>query len=192
MLPIRQAAAAFSFLIVVLVVGAEAKSLQKIDTRMAGQEARWIFVGSEHPWKQRKDGVILSPIWGILGEADAPRYFERYGPYADDLTREDYAFLSDEILSDLDLSVDFQIRYGSVTNMGIGLRAQDGRRMYCVQVADMGRKGFSFHVSLWLQDAAGFRTARPRARTKVMGGRWKKRCVPFSFADQAPAVLPQL
>ena len=141
-----------------ITASSHAEILQQIDTRMAGQQARWTFVGSEHPWKQREDGVILSPLWAILGETEAPGYFKSRDAYADDLTREDFAFLSGEVVRDLDLSVEFQIRYGSVTNMGVAFRALDSRRMYCVQVEDMGRKGFSFHVSLWVQDAAGFRT----------------------------------
>ena len=153
----RNAATVMLLLLLVIVVGSHAETLSKIDTRMAGQLERWNFVGSEHPWKQREDGVILSPIWKILGEAEAPGYFKGRSAYADDLTREDYAFLSSEVVEDLDLSVEFQIRYGSVTNMGLAFRAMDSRRMYCIQVEKMGRKGYSYHVSLWVQDAAGFR-----------------------------------
>ena len=131
--------------------------MNEINTQMAGAEERWTFLGSDNPWKQRADGVILPPIWAILGEADAPLYFKTYASYADDLTREDYAFLSSAILGDLDLSVDFQIRSGSVTNMGVGIRAQDSRSMYCVIVEDMGRKGYSFGVTLWMQDGTGLR-----------------------------------
>ena len=128
-----------------------------IDTQMAQRSDRWTFVGGAHPWKQRADGVMLPPIWAILGEADAPGYFANYGAYADDLTREDYAFLSGEVLSGIDLSVDFQIRYASVANMAVAFRAQDSRRMYVVVVNDMGRKGYSFDVKLWRQDEHGFR-----------------------------------
>ena len=137
-------------------VAAEGANMKRVATTMQGREDRWTFVGAEHPWKEREDGVMLPPIWKILGEADAPAYFKTYGAYADDLTREDYAFLSGETLGDVDLSVDFQIRYAAVCNMGVAFRAQDSRRMYCVRVEDMDRKGYSFRVSLWIQDTHGF------------------------------------
>ena len=135
----------------------DAAAMMKIDTTLTGNEKDWTFVESDQLWKQRDDGVFLPPIWKILGEADAPGYFKGYSAYADDLTREDYAFLTRPVLADIDLSVDFQIRYAAVVDMGVAFRAQDSQRMYVVVVNDMGRKGYAFHVALWLQDSNGFR-----------------------------------
>jgi BNR repeat protein len=124
--------------------------LTPVDSRFRGHESQWTFVGSEHPWKQGDEGVLRSPTWDLFGPG-------KYGAYVDDLTRDDYAFLN-PVLGDTDLSVDFQIRSGSVTNIGVALRAQDSLRMYCVQVDDIdSRKAFAFHVSLWRQDVHGFR-----------------------------------
>ena len=131
--------------------------MKTFNTAMRGREDHWTFVGSEHPWKQREDGVILSPFWAICGEADAPGYFDHPLTDGDDLAREDYAFLHGATVGDLDLLIDFQIRRAGVVNMGVGFRAQDSVRMYCVQVNDMLHKAHGFDVTLWLQDGEGFR-----------------------------------
>ena len=79
------------------------------------------------------------------------------GRYGDLLKREDFAFPSREVLTDSELSLEFQTFYWSVTNLSIILRAQDDRRFYCVQFNDMGRKGSSYAVRLYVQDGSGYR-----------------------------------
>ena len=116
-----------------------------LEPRLDRDRRSWTFIGSED-WSQDSRGVLFSPVWN-----------QRKARYGDLLKREDFAFPSKEVLTNTDLSLEFQTFYWSVTNLSIILRAQDDRRFYCVQFNDMGRKGSSYAVRLYIQDGSGYR-----------------------------------
>ena len=116
-----------------------------LQPQLNGDRDSWTFVGSED-WSQDSRGILYSPVWN-----------QRKARYSDLLKREDFAYPTREVLSDTDLSLEFQTFYWSVTNLSIVLRAQDDRRFYCVEFGDMGRKGAKYAVRLFVQDGSGYR-----------------------------------
>ena len=125
--------------------GGGSQDVVSLEPRLEGDHGSWTFIGSED-WSQDSRGVLFSPVWN-----------QRKARYGDLLKREDFAFPSKEVLTNTDLSLEFQTFYWSVTNLSIILRAQDDRRFYCVQFNDMGRKGSSYAVRLYVQDGSGYR-----------------------------------
>ncbi len=113
--------------------------------RLADDRKSWTFVGSEE-WSQDSQGILFSPVWN-----------QRKARYSDLLKREDFAYPGREVLSDTDLSVEFQTFYWSVTNVSIIFRARDSVQFYCVEFYDMGRKGPKYGVRLFVQDSSGYR-----------------------------------
>ena len=116
-----------------------------LQPQLSGDRDAWTFAGSED-WSQDSSGILYSPVWN-----------QRKARYSDLLKREDLAFPSKEVLTDTDLSLEFQTFYWSVTNLSIVVRAQDDRRFYCVEFDDMGRKGSKYSVRLFVQDGSGYR-----------------------------------
>ena len=138
--------------------GGGSRDVVSLEPRLEGDHGSWTFIGSED-WSQDSRGVLFSPVWN-----------QRKARYSDLLKREDFAYPSKEVLTNTDLSLEFQTFYWSVTNLSIILRAQDDRRFYCVQFNDMGRKGSSYAVRLYVQDGSGYRRDiasgfRPSSRT---------------------------
>ena len=125
--------------------GGGSQDVVSLEPRLEGDHGSWTFIGSED-WSQDSQGVLFSPVWN-----------QRKARYGDLLKREDFAFPSKEVLTNTDLSLEFQTFYWSVTNLSIIVRAQDDRRFYCVQFNDMGRKGSSYAVRLYVQDGSGYR-----------------------------------
>ena len=116
-----------------------------LQPRLERDRRSWTFAGSED-WSQDSRGILYSPVWN-----------QRKARFSDLLKREDLAFPSQEVLTDTDLSLEFQTFYWSVTNLSIVVRAQDDRRFYCVEFDDMGRKGSKYSVRLFVQDGSGYR-----------------------------------
>jgi len=122
---------------------------RRLDTRLGGNESRWQFVGVPQ-WKQDAEGIIYPPAWPAA-------QITVVGAYSYDLAREDYGFLTGEVLADVELSVAFKQYYSSVVNGGVVFRAVDSARCYVADVEDMGRKGQDYKVTLWRQDKTGYR-----------------------------------
>ena len=125
--------------------GGGSEDVVSLEPRLEGDHGSWTFIGSED-WSQDSRGVLFSPVWN-----------QRKARYGDLLKREDFAFPSKEVLTNTDLSLEFQTFYWSVTNLSIVVRAQDDRRFYCVEFDDMGRKGSKYSVRLFVQDGSGYR-----------------------------------
>ena len=121
------------------------REVVSVEPRLDRDRRDWTFVGSED-WSQDGQGVLYSPVWN-----------QRKARYSDLLKREDFAYPSREVLTDTEISLEFQTFYWSVTNLSIVLRAQDDRRFYSVEFDDMGRKGSKYAVRLFVQDGSGYR-----------------------------------
>ncbi len=128
--------------------------LPEVDARLAGHEGDWTFVG-DPSWTEDRLGVMYPPVWSNPRFDADPALVPDH--YAHPLAREDYAFLSAHPLSDTDVSVDFWCPYGSVLHGGIVFRAADSARCCVLDLADLGRKGQAYELSLWAQDGSGFR-----------------------------------
>jgi photosystem II stability/assembly factor-like uncharacterized protein len=128
--------------------------LPEVDARLAGHEGDWTFVG-DPSWTEDRLGVMYPPVWSNPRFDADPALVPDH--YAHPLAREDYAFLSAHPLSDTDVSVDFWCPYGSVVHGGIVFRAVDSARCCVLDLADLGRKGQAYELSLWAQDGSGFR-----------------------------------
>ena len=127
---------------------------------LSNQEG-WTFVGVPK-WKQDQEGHIYPPVWSYPNFDPDPSAVPN--AYAHELAREDYAFLTSELLGDTDVSVDYKCPYGSVIHGGIVFRAVDSARCYVLEINDMGRKGHHYELVLWLQDGAGYRKELARGR----------------------------
>lgn len=121
------------------------REVVSIEPRLDRDRSAWTFVGSED-WSQDGQGVLYSPVWN-----------QRKARFSDLLKREDFAYPSREVLTDTEISLEFQTFYWSVTNLSIVLRAQDDHRFYCVEFDDMERKGPRYAVRLFVQDGSGYR-----------------------------------
>lgn len=114
---------------------------------LTGNEAAWSFSGSRD-WTQDGDGILYSPVWNQY----------RVRKKGNDLLkREDFAYPSQEALSDTDISVEFRTYYWSVLSTGIAFRAQDSHQLYLVEFYDTERKGPQYSVRLFVQDGFGYR-----------------------------------
>ncbi len=137
-------------------------SFIRLNTALTCSDENWTFIG-QPGWKQDFEGMIYSPTWSLpnfdQGHSCVPNL------YAHELAREDYAILSAQPLADTDVSVDYKCPYGSVIHGGVVFRAVDSSRFYVVDVTDMGRKGHYYELTLWRQEASGYR--RELARGQV-------------------------
>ena len=133
--------------------------------QLNGNKDSWTFVGDTQ-WSQDSNKIIYSPVWK-----------QRKDRYSDLLKREDIAYPSPEVLTDTDLSVEFQTFYWSVTNVSIVVRAQDSVRFYCVEFRDLERKGAKYEVRVFLQDQSGYRRdiATGLAPHSELPARWVQR-----------------
>src|SRR5262250_1121172 len=68
---------------------------------LTGHEADWTFVGSKD-WSQGADGILYSPVWNY-----------RLTKRPDLLKREDFAYPTTKIFSEIDISVEFKTYYWS-------------------------------------------------------------------------------
>ena len=121
----------------------------------------WTFVGVPK-WMQDHEGHIYPPVWSYPNFDPDPQAIPN--PYAHELAREDYAFLTSRVLGDTDVSVKYKCPHGSVIHGGIVFRALDSARCYILDVTDMGRKGHQYELVLWLQDETGYRKELARGR----------------------------
>ncbi|MBI2190562.1 MAG: exo-alpha-sialidase [Planctomycetes bacterium] len=133
----------------------------RLNTALAANERNWTFVGTPG-WKQSAEGLIYPPTWSLPAFDEDPHGVPNL--YAHELAREDYAFLSSQALADTDISVEHKCPYGSVIHGGVIFRAMDTCRFYVVDIVDMGRKAQDYELTLWRQDAAGYRKVIARGR----------------------------
>ena len=127
----------------------------RINTTLKGNEQNWTFIGVPK-WNEDHEGCIYTPVWSYPNfnrDPDRPP-----SSYAHELAREDYALLTSCPLGDTDISIDYKCPYGSVIHGGIVFRAVDSTRMYVLNIEDLGRKGHYYELTLWRQDASGYRT----------------------------------
>jgi len=128
----------------------------RLDATLTDDESNWTFIGDPN-WRQDRDGVIHPPVWQQdnfdRGPTEAPNL------YAHELAREDYAILAHQPLGDTDVSVQYTCPYGSVIHGGIVFRAMDSARCYVLDIADLGTRGQEYELTLWLQEASGYRKA---------------------------------
>ena len=110
----------------------------ELDTLLIGGERDWTFIGVPK-WKQDMVGVIYPPVWS--NPRFDPDPAGRPDSYADELAREDYAFLTSQPLGETDVSVEFKYFYSSVVNGGIVFRAADSSRCYVIDIESRGHKG---------------------------------------------------
>lgn len=128
--------------------------LPEVDARLAGRERAWTFIG-DPSWKEDRLGIVSPPVWSNPRfDPDPTRVPDHY---AHPLAREDFAFLSSRPLADTDASVEYWCPYGAVVHGGLVFRAMDSARCYVLDLADLGRKGQAYELSLWAQDASGYR-----------------------------------
>ena len=128
--------------------------LHPFETGLTGRESDWAFVGVP-AWTERAGGIICPPVWS--DPAFDPDPAQVPNSYAHELAREDFAFLDTPPLDDTDVSVDFQCPYGAVLNGGVVFRAVDSRSFYVVDLIELGRKAQAYEVTLWVQEASGYR-----------------------------------
>ena len=146
-----------------------------VDFRSASQ--KWQFAGAG-AWRQDRDGCIYPPVWSLPSFDSDPDKMP--DPYAHDLTREDYAFLTGHVLADLDIRVEFKNPYGAVIHGGVVFRAQDARRCYVVDIHDIYAKRMcAYELSLWIQREDGIRTFLAR-------GTAPHSIVPQRIAERGP------
>jgi hypothetical protein len=126
----------------------------RLNTTLTNNEGDWTFIGVP-TWTQDQEGVIYPPVWSYLNFDRDPS--QPPNNYAHELAREDFAFLTSQPLEHTDVSVEYKCPYGSVLHGGIVFRAVDSARFYVLDVVDLGRKGHAYKLTLWLQDAAGYR-----------------------------------
>ena len=126
----------------------------QINAAMTNREGNWTFIGDPN-WRQDRDGLIYPPVWQQTNFDPDPAQVPNL--YAHELAREDYALLSHRPLGDTDVSVDYKCPYGSVIHGGVVFRAMDSARCYVVDIEDRGRKGQDYELTLWRQEASGFR-----------------------------------
>ena len=107
-------------------------------------------------WRQDNDGRIYTPVWSLPSFDPDPDGIPN--PYAHDLTREEYAFLTCHAFADVDIEVGFKNPYGAVIHGGVVFRAQDASRFYVVDIHDIyAKQACAYELSLWLQRADGIR-----------------------------------
>ena len=126
----------------------------RLNTTLTSNEADWTFIGVPK-WKQDQDGVIYPPVWSYPNFDPDPSQIPDY--YAHELAREDFVFLTSQLLEDTDISVEHKCPYGAVIHGGIVFRAVDSARFYVLDVVDLGRKGQAYELILWVQEATGYR-----------------------------------
>ena len=97
----------------------------RIAADFASEAQQWGFVGAG-AWRQDHDGCIYPPVWSLPSFDPDPDAIPN--PYAHDLTREEYAFLTGHAFADVDIEVGFKNPYGSVIHGGVVFRAQDAAR----------------------------------------------------------------
>jgi len=136
-------------------------ALIRVNTALVDHEQDWTFV-SAPGWKEDHEEHVYPPVWSNPRfDRDPSRVPDHY---AHELAREDYAFLTSQPLADTDVSVEYKCPYGSVIHGGIVFRAADSSRCYVLDLVDMGRKGHCYELTLWLQDASGYRKELARGR----------------------------
>lgn len=135
--------------------------MNRLNTALVNHERDWTFIGAPG-WKEDHEEHVYPPVWSNPRfDRDPSRVPDHY---AHELAREDYAFLTCQPLADTDISVDYRCPYGSVIHGGIAFRALDSSRCYVLDLVDMGRKGHCYELTLWLQDASGYRKELARGR----------------------------
>jgi len=133
----------------------------ELDALLTSNEGNWTFIGDSH-WRQDRDGMIYPPVWQQEDFDPEPTQVPKL--YAHELAREDYAILAHQPLSDTDVSVQYKCPYGSVIHGGIMLRAVDSARCYVLDISDLWTKGQEYELTLWLQEASGYRKALASGR----------------------------
>ncbi|MFH1007170.1 MAG: sialidase family protein [Candidatus Latescibacterota bacterium] len=134
----------------------------QLNTALTGNEESWMFVGVPQ-WKQDQEGILYPPIWSHPRFLPDPKELPDY--YADDLVREDQAFLTAQALSDLDVSMEYKVFYGSVVHGGIIFRAQDSASFYVVEIEDIGpHREQAYELVFWAQDEHGYRKELARGQ----------------------------
>jgi len=129
-------------------------ALMQIEASLRSDRERWTFVGDPN-WREDEEGAIFPPVWQQADFDPDPTQIP--GLYAHELAREDYALLAHRPLGDTDVSVQHKCPYGSVLHAGIVFRATDSARCYVLDIEDRGRKGQDYEITLWLQEASGYR-----------------------------------
>ena len=128
--------------------------LQHLNAHLIRNEDSWTFIGVPG-WQQTQDNVIYPPVWSYPNFDPDPTRIP--SPYAHELAREDFAFLTSQPLDDTDISIAYKCPYGSVIHGGIVFRAMDSARFYVVDVVELGRKAQAYELTLWIQDQYGYR-----------------------------------
>jgi len=123
-----------------------------VELRLDGTEPQWTYVGDPE-WKYDAQGLIYPPVWPQAELA----YYTVVSAYSYDQAREDYAFFTGATFADMTLSVEFKMYHSSIVHGGLVFRAMDRARCYVVDVVDMGRRGQTYNVTLWVQDETGYR-----------------------------------
>ncbi|MCK5526686.1 MAG: exo-alpha-sialidase [Candidatus Latescibacteria bacterium] len=134
----------------------------RLNTTLTGNERNWTFIGAPQ-WKQNQEGVIYPPIWSNPRFLPDPTKLPDY--YADDLVREDQAFLTTQALEELDVFLEYKIYYGSVVHGGIVFRAQDNASFYVIEIEDISpHREQAYELVLWAQDEHGYRKELARGQ----------------------------
>jgi len=127
----------------------ETGNLAVINTELRGHEDRWTFVGRSE-WTQDTAGIINCPTWRFATDD-----LLNYWPHEqDDRQREDFAFLHDASVGDMEMSVKIKL-YSQTTYGKILFHSQDSRRCYVLQVRNVYEKDI-YELALWVQNEDGF------------------------------------
>lgn len=129
---------------------AEPSSLPPVPASLVRDRSAWRFVGRA-AWTEDARGTIRNPTW-TRATADLLAYWPRE---TDDRQRQDFAFLSEPVLADLELSVEVKL-YVQTTFGQVVFRALSSREFYELEIHNLHEKD-TCELTLWLQDANGFR-----------------------------------
>lgn len=125
-------------------------SLPPVPASLRRNRTSWRFAGRE-AWTEDAEGTIRNPTW-TRATADPLATWPRE---TDDRQRQDFAFLAEPMLADLELSVDVKL-YVQTTCGQVVFRARSSREFYELEIRNLHEKD-TCELTLWVQDADGYR-----------------------------------